>query len=43
MKYFFMFLGACGALMMIAVAAALFVGAPFHQKEVIKKIEIRRQ
>jgi hypothetical protein len=41
MKYFFIFLGSCGILMLIAVAAALFVGAPAVPKEVTKLIEIK--
>jgi hypothetical protein len=41
MKYFFIFLGSCGILMLIAVVAALFVGVPAAPKEVTKLIEIK--
>jgi hypothetical protein len=41
MKYFFIFLGSCGVLMLMAVAAALFIGVPIVPKEVTKLIEIK--
>jgi hypothetical protein len=40
MKYFFMFLGTCGAVMLIAVAVALFKGIPTEKREIVKPIEI---
>ncbi|MDR0555944.1 MAG: hypothetical protein LBG20_02990 [Holosporaceae bacterium] len=39
MRSFFIFLGICGSVMLIAAVTALFIGIPATPREVVRQIE----